>query len=172
MTIQYSQLTKDIIATIKADSSTANKWQNVGSEVRSFYGSELALNEVKAQFIADAIIPALDKKHGEALAKDLPRKGSKEYNELTDSNKALWADANQAKKDARSVADTYFKRIVKYAFPTEKVEGEDAPKVSDTTKDIELLNNLIKRLEKAESRPYDIAQVINNLKVTLALVHE
>ena len=168
--INYSQLTKDIIATIKADTNTANKWLNVGSEVRAFYGSELALNEVKAQFIADAIIPALDKKHGEALAKDLPRKGSKEFNELTDSNKALWADANQAKKDARSVADTYFKRIVKYAFPTEKVESEDAPKASDTTKDIELLNNLIKRLEKAESRPYDIAQVINNLKVTLALI--
>ena len=39
-------------------------------------------------------------------------------------------------------------------------------------KDIELLNTFIKRLEKAEARPYDLAQVINNLKVTLALIHE
>ena len=125
-TINYSDLTKEIQATIKADTNTANKWLTVGNDTRSFFGSETALVEVKAQFIADAILPAIDKKHGEALAKDLPRKGSKEYEALTESNKALWEKANQAKKDARSVCDTYFKRIVGYAFP--KAKEESAPR--------------------------------------------
>ena len=79
---------------------------------------------------------------------------------------------NQAKKDARSTLGVYYKRVIKYAFPTEAEESEDKPEVSDVTKDIELINALIKRLEKAESRPYDLAQVINNLKVTQALIHE
>jgi hypothetical protein len=40
--------------------------------------TERTLESVKAQFIADAILPAIDKKHAQALAVDLPRKGSKE----------------------------------------------------------------------------------------------
>jgi phosphoenolpyruvate carboxylase len=170
----YADMVKDIQSAIKSDINTVNKWQTVGNEVSGFFGSESALLEVKAQFIADAIIPALNKTHQEALAKDLPRKGSKEYNEHASTNAnyvELWKDANDAKKDARATAHTYFNRIVSYAFPKEPSESEGST-VSDTTKDIELLNGLIKRLEKAESRPYDLAQVINNLKVTLALIHE
>jgi hypothetical protein len=34
-----------------------------------------------------------------------------------------WELANQAKKDARSTCDTYFKRVAKYAFPPEKKES-------------------------------------------------
>ena len=164
-TINYSDLTKDIIATIKADNSTQNKWQNVGRDTRSFFGSELALTEVKAQFIADAILPAVDKKHSEALAKDLPRKGSKEYEALTESNKALWATATQAKKDARSVCDTYFKRIVGYAFPTEKDEEEKAPRTLKTRCNEEL-TALIKAVEKAENCEFDAVaflKLANNL---------
>jgi hypothetical protein len=56
------------------------------------------LESVKAQFIADAILPAMDKKHAQALAVDLPRKGSKDYNELSQANQAKWETANQAKK--------------------------------------------------------------------------
>jgi len=173
MTIQYSDLIKDIHATIKADSNAQNKWVKTGDEVAEFYGSQHALDEVKAQFMADAILPAIDKKHGEALAKDIPRKNSKEFNALDSNGVALWESINQAKKDARSVVSTYYKRILKYAFGSDdKTEGDEVAKPSDTTKDIEILNNFIKRLEKSENRPYDVAQVINNLKVTLPLIHE
>jgi hypothetical protein len=82
------------------------------------------LESVKAQFIADAILPAMDKKHAQALAVDLPRKGSKDYNELSQANQAKWETANQAKKDARSVADTYFSRVLGYAFPKPKAESK------------------------------------------------
>jgi hypothetical protein len=169
MTINYSEMVKDIIVTIKADNSTQNKWLQVGSEVRAFYGSEVALSEVKAQFIADAIIPALDKKHGEALAKDLPRKGSKEYEALTESNKALWDKSNQAKKDARSVADTYFKRITKYAFPSEK--AETTPRTLKTRCNEEL-TALIKAVEKAEDCPFDAVAFIKMANDLLTVVNK
>ena len=125
-TINYSDMVKDIIGTIKADNSTQNKWVQVGNEVRAFYGTELALSEVKAQFIADAILPALDKKYGEALAKDLPRKGSKEFNENVAKDPSYqdkWQQADKAKRDARATVGTFYNRIKNYAFPPEKKES-------------------------------------------------
>jgi hypothetical protein len=171
-TTNYSDLIKLVKKSLVSADNAESALQSMGKEVLAFYGSESALNEVKAQFCADAILPILKPKHAEALAKDIPRKGSKEFNALDQSGLALWEAVNQAKKDARSTLGVYFKRVIKYAFPAEKEEAEEKSEVSDTTKDIEMLNNLIKRLEKAEGRPYDLAQVINNLKVTQALIHE
>ena len=168
-TINYSDMVKDIIGTIKADNSTQNKWVQVGNEVRAFYGTELALSEVKAQFIADAILPALDKKYGEALAKDLPRKGSKEFNALTESNQALWEKSKQAKKDARSVCDTYFKRIVKYAFPTEKAES--TPRTLKTRCNEEL-TSLIKAVEKAEECEFNAVEFLKLANQLLTVVNK
>jgi hypothetical protein len=172
MTTNYADLIQLVKTALKDSDKAESTLKKMGKNVAEFYGSESALNEVKAQFMADAILPVIDKRHAEALAKDIPRKGSKEYNALGESGLALWESVNQAKKDARSTIGVYFKRVISYAFPSEKTEGEEKAQVSDVTKDIELLNGLIKRLEKAESRPYDLAQVINNLKVTLALIHE
>jgi hypothetical protein len=171
MTTQYADLIKLVKKSLVSADNAESSLQTMGKEVALFYGSESALNEVKAQFMADAILPIIKPKHAEALNKDIPRKGSKEFNALDVSGLALWESVNQAKKDARSTLNTYFKRVIKYAFPSEN-EAEEKAQVSDVTKDIELLNGLIKRLEKAEGRPYDLAQVINNLKVTLALIHE
>ena len=87
---------------------------------------EKALDEVKAQFCADAILPAIDKRHSESLAKDLPRKGSKEFNDLISKDSgysAKWELANQAKKDARATVGTLYNRIKSYAFPSEKKES-------------------------------------------------
>ena len=167
----YQDLISLVKSALKDSDKAQSSLQKMGSKVAEFYGSESALNEVKAQFCADAILPLIDKRHAEALAKDIPRKGSKEYNAYDQSALALWESVNQAKKDARSTIGVYYKRVIKYAFPAEESE-EEKPSVSDVTKDIELLNAFIKRLEKAEARPYDLAQVINNCKVTLALIHE
>ena len=172
MTINYSEMVKDIQATIKSDINAVNKWQNVGSEVRAFYGSETALNEVKAQFIADAIIPALDKKHSDALAKDLPRKGSKEFNEKAESDKGYadkWSSANQAKKDARAVAHTYFSRIVSYAFPKEKQQAE--PRTLKTRINEEV-TALIKACEKSEGAEFDLLAVIAKFNEVLSAVNK
>jgi hypothetical protein len=107
---------------IKADSEVGNKWVKAGEEVFTFFGSEKALDEVKAQFIADCILPAVDKRHAEALGKDIPRKGSKEFNALSPADVAKWELVNQGKKDARAICGTYYNRVKGYAFEKEKKE--------------------------------------------------
>jgi len=119
MSANYSLVVNSVKSAIKSDSEVQHKWVKAGSEVVAFFGSEKALDEVKAQFIADCILPALDKKHAESLAKDLPRKGSKEFNALPDSEKTKWELANQAKKDARATCNTYYNRVKSYAFEKE-----------------------------------------------------
>jgi hypothetical protein len=140
MSANYQLVVTSVKTAIKTDSDTQNKWVKAGCEVGEFFQSAKALEEVKAQFIADAILPALDKKHSEALGKDLPRKGSKEFIENTQKDAGYsdkWEIANQAKKDARSTCDTYFKRVLKYAFPKPSVESTKKSFVERITKLIE-----------------------------------
>jgi hypothetical protein len=108
---------------VSGDILTVNKWENAGIEVAKVYPSAKSLDEVKAQFVVDCIIPALPNKYVVALALDLPRKGSKAHNELVSKDggyMAKWEMANQAKKDARSIAGTYYNRVKSYAFPEKK----------------------------------------------------
>ena len=165
--MEYSTTIKAVIAAVSNELTGVNKWQTAGQAVREFYGSEAALTEVKAQFIADAIMPALDKKHIAALSLDIPRKGSKEYNEMSDANRAKWESANQAKKDARAVAHTMFARVVKYAFPTEK--GETIPKTLETRL-IDLIGDAIGKVEKAEDPEFDAVKVLTHLRAAMTVI--
>ena len=165
--MKYETLVKNVIDAIKNDINTVNKWQIVGSGAREFFGSEAALLEIKAQFIADAVLPALDKKHAAALAVELPRKGSKEYNALDAAGVEKWKVQNQAKKDARSTADTMFARVVKYAFPAEKVESETETKTTKT-KIVNLINDAIGKAEKDTTPDYDAVVLIQQLRAALA----
>ena len=165
--MKYEILVKNVIDAIRNDINTVNKWQIVGSGAREFFGSEAALLEIKAQFIADAVLPALDKKHAAALAIELPRKGSKEYNALDAAGVEKWKVQNQAKKDARSTADTMFARVVKYAFPTEKTETETETKTTKT-KIVNLINDAIGKAEKDTAPDYDAVVLIQQLRAALA----
>ena len=165
--IKYTEVVRTVSAAVSGDIAQSNKWQNAGENVRKFYGTETALNEVKAQFIADAILPAIDKRHAAALAVDLPRKGSKEYNALSDANRAKWDAANQAKKDARAVAHTMFSRVVSYAFPREK--GEQSV-TTLKTRFATAIADLIKKGEKAEDADFDMVATLGHLKAALAIV--
>jgi hypothetical protein len=119
----YLDLVVSVKSALKSVEQSETKLQTMGAEVLDFFKTEAAMDEVKAQFIADAILPVIKKHHAEALAKDLPRKGSKEYNENI-AKDASYADkfelANQAKKDARSTLNTYYNRVKSYAFPKDK----------------------------------------------------
>jgi hypothetical protein len=122
----YLEVVNSVKSTLKSVEQTESKLQTMGSDVLAFFQTEKAMDEVKAQFIADAILPVIKKHHAEALAKDLPRKGSKEYMEQV-SRDAKYHEkfeiANQAKKDARSTLNTYYNRVKSYAFPKDKVES-------------------------------------------------
>ena len=140
MSANYSEVISSVKSAVDFDNKTKNKWVKAGESVAEFFQSAKALEEVKAQFIADAILPALDKKHSESLSKDLPRKGSKEFIENTQKDLGYadkWEVANQAKKDARSTCDTYFKRVLSYAFPKPVNESSKKSFVERITKLIE-----------------------------------
>ena len=164
--IKYTEVIRTVSAAVSGDIAQSNKWQSAGENVRGFYGTEAALTEVKAQFIADAILPAIDKRHAAALNVELPRKGSKEYNALSDANRAKWDAANQAKKDARAVAHTMFARVVSYAFPKEK---EASTPRTLKTRFCEDIAALIKAGEKAEDAEFDMVSVLNHLRAALAV---
>jgi hypothetical protein len=157
-TLSVEAVNQAVRQAVDADNKAKGKWQAAGQAVSGFYMTAENLEAVKAQFIADAILPALDKKHAQALAVDLPRKGSKEHNELSEANRVKWEAANQAKKDARATCSTYFTRVVSYAFPKDKTEAESVPK-SIEVKFNEALTNLIKACEKAENASFDVVAV-------------
>jgi len=166
----YSIVTKAVTDAIKGTLTADNKWETAGKNVRDFFGTETAITEVKAQFIADAIIPALNPIHAKALAKELPRKGSADYVAFVGAHGATaWDNANTAKKDARAIAHTMFSRVVSYAFP--KAKTESAPKTLET-KLIDLINDAVGKCEKAEAATFDVSETIKHLKAALAVINK
>ena len=170
-TVEYSEVTKAVKSAVSSDIQSAYKWRDAGAMVAAFYGNREALQECRAQFVVDAILPALDKKHAQALNKETVRKGSKDYAALSDAQRIAWEQLNQAKKDARAIAHTMFSRLLGYAFPIEKAESEsDAPAASLESKLAADLAAWIKRLEKTETSPFDLPKVSAGLKSVLSLV--
>ena len=163
----YQEAVKTTTAAVSGALSAEDKWQTAGLNVREFFGTEAAIQEVKAQFTADAIIPALKKKHAEALAIDLPRKNSKEYNALDASGVARWQAVDEAKKKARATAATMFNRIVGYAFPKEKAVGETK---TLKTRLVKTLSDAIGNIEKAESPDFDAIQALVHLRAAVAVI--
>jgi len=169
-TTSYSAVTKAVTEAVRNDINTVNKWQTAGDIVRGFYGTEGALNEVKAQFIADAILPAIDKRHVAALNKELPRKGSSEYVAFIGAHGVqAWDSAYSAKKDARATAHTMFTRVAKYAWPTEK--AETTPRDLKTRLNEEIAA-LVKACQKAEGATFDVNMTIAALNGALTIINK
>jgi len=170
-TTEYSTVVTNCTNAVRQDINTVNKWQTAGASVAAFFGAESALVEIKAQFIADAILPAIDKRHAKALNIELPRKNGKEFTALDAQGREAWETANQAKKDARATCDTYFSRIVKYAFPKDKAEADTTP-TSLKTKIQETIADLVKKCEKAESADFDLVATLAALNNVLTVVNK
>ena len=166
--VLYTDVVKSVAIAVSNDLGSKNKWSIAGRDVAGFYVSPEALEAVKAQFIADAIMPGLDKKHAAALLIDLPRKGSKEFNELSDVNRLKWDNANQAKKDARSTAHTMFSRIVSYAWPKEPAE-KNPPKTLETRL-LEMLADCAGKIEKAENPAFDPVAALKGIREAMTAI--
>jgi hypothetical protein len=165
----YSTTVEACTNAVRQDINTVNKWETAGQKVRAFFGTETAMLEVKAQFIADAILPAIDKRHVKALNTELPRKNSKEFNALDAGQRDTWEYVYQAKKDARATCDTYFSRIVGYAFPKDKKESEPT---TLKTKIQEGIADFIKKCEKATDADFDIVETAKALQAVLTAVNK
>jgi hypothetical protein len=168
-TTNYTDTVTACTNAVRQDINTVNKWQTAGDYVRAFFGTEAAMLEVKAQFIADAILPAIDKRHAKALSTELVRKNSKEFLAYDAGQRDSWEAANQAKKDARATCDTYFARIVKYAFPKEATPAEAR---TLETRINEEVTALIKACQKADAPSFDVQAVIASLQNVLTVVNK
>lgn len=165
----YSQLCAAVTETVQLSDKTENKWVTVGLKVREFFGSESAIEEVKAQFVTDAILPAIKQDLRLALERNLPRKGSKEFNALSSVEQKAWEVVNQGKKDARATLETYYKRVIKYAFPKDDADKQESA-TSTQTKIADLITQAIKKVEKDESPTYDALGLLASLRASLAFV--
>lgn len=165
----YQEAVKTTTAAVAGALSADDKWHSAGLAVRAFFGTEASIQEVKAQFTADAIVPALKRKHAEALAIDLPRKNSKEYNALDASGVARWQAVDEAKRKARATAATMFNRIVKYAFPSE-TETESGPPKTLKTRLVTMLSEAIGKIEKAENADFDAVQALTHLRAAVSVI--
>jgi predicted ribonuclease toxin of YeeF-YezG toxin-antitoxin module len=164
---EYSAVVAATQAAVSNDITTKGKWEKAGAIAAAFFGTESALTEIKAQYISDAILPALPARHTKALNAELPRKNSEEYKALTDVGRAAWEITNEAKKAARATCDTYFKRVVSYAFPKEKESSETA---TLKTKLAKMLADAIGKCEKAEAPDFDVSATLTGLRAALAAV--
>ena len=167
----YSLAVSESIKAVQTGVKSENQYLRAGDAVLAFFGSEEAIREVKAQFIVDAVIPGLDKKHQSALKIDLVRKNSKEYQAYDANMRHEWHEANEAKKTARSIADIYFNRIVGYAFPKVKAESDSDSTTDLKTKINEAISNLIKKCQKTESANFDVNVTIQALQNVLTTVN-
>jgi hypothetical protein len=159
MSANYIEMVSSVKTAITEDGKLIGKWEKAGENVAEFYQSAKAIEEVKAQFIADAILPAIDKKHSQALAKDIPRLNSKDYKEKCSVDAGYadkWELVNKAKKDARSTCNTYFTRVVNYAFPPEKKESKKKSFV-------EKITALIEEGGKIKECDFDLVKVMGFL---------
>jgi len=109
-------LYKEVIAAVQSDATAKGKWARVGRMVAEAYSDEPALVADKVSFCANAIIPALRPELRDALAADIPRKGTEAY----DIDPAKFDALKALRKDATATRDTLFKTVCNNAWPKER----------------------------------------------------
>lgn len=175
-------------AAVRADASAADGWKKAGEAIRARYASGAgdirtvpeaqraavaALYETgavaaaadKAVIVKYAIVPGLRADLQKAFgADDIPRSNSKEYKGGTDAQRADWDKRYTAKRDADKTANSYFSRLMGYAFPAlpkpkaeasgagdaDKPEAPEAPARSDRERITDWLTECIKAVEKSD----------------------
>jgi hypothetical protein len=152
--VTYTQTIASVTDALKATTSAENKLQQAGENVRAFYVTQEAFREVKKQFEADAIIPALDKKYQSYLKLDIERGDKSEQAETNRKNKAT----------ARGFVASYFSKIENHAFPKEK--AEPTPR-EPSMAFVEDLIKVAKKGQKLESANFNLVKVMAHLNNAL-----
>lgn len=162
---------KDAIGT---EETSKKKWKKVGTEAKKEFASALAFDEVKQAFLDEVIYPAMGDETVRIMKMEIPRKGTKDWNAASQTQQDAWAAFGAAKVTERGKGNSYFSRIRDvYAWPVEKVEGDDKPNARDLkTRFNEELAALIKAAQKAEHPPFDAGMVIGHLESALKYVNK
>ena len=154
---------------VRSDTATQHKWKTAGIAHAAFYVTEDAMKADKKRILAEGILPALDKRIGDALNKDLPRKGSKDYNALDSEGLEKWESAMEAKINARAYANEYLKRLIAHAFPSDSASEPKVPR-DLRTRIMEEIAALVKACQKAEEADFDLMATIASLQNVEAVV--
>lgn len=166
-----SNIKKVVTDAIATETKAERKWLDVGAAVRAEYASEAALNEVRADFLEQVIYPAMGDEAVKVIKAELPRKGTKDWNDAGAAQQAAWTAMNDAKKTVRGKGSVYFGRVVKYAFPSE-TESEPAAKRDLKTRLNEELSALIKACQKSEGETFDVGMVIGHLESAMKYINK
>ena len=166
-----ANIKKAVTDAIATETKAESKWLDVGAAVREVFASEEALNEVRAEFLDQIIYPAMGAEAVKIIRAEIPRKGTKDWNDAGATQQAAWTAINEAKKTVRGKGSVYFGRVVKYAFPSE-VESEPAAKRDLKTRLNEELSALIKACQKSEGETFDVGMVIGHLESALKYVNK
>ena len=166
-----ANIKKVVTDAIATETKAERKWLDVGAAVREEFASEAALNEVRADFLDQVIYPAMGDGAVKIINAVLPRKGTKDWNDASAEQQAVWTTANEAKKMVRGKGSVYFGRVVKYAFPSE-TESEPAAKRDLKTRLNEELSALIKACQKSEGETFDVGMVIGHLESAMKYVNK
>ena len=166
-----ANIKKAIVDAIGCENKAERKWLDAGSAVRAEYTSREALEAVRPQFLAEVIYPAMGDIAVKLINAEIPRKGSKDWNDASAEQQAVWATTNEAKKTVRGKGSVYFGRVMEYAFPEDK-SGEPHAKRDLKTRLNEELAALIKACQKDEGASFDIGPVIGHLEAALKYVNK
>ena len=166
-----SNIKKVVTDAIATESKAERKWLDVGAAIRDAFASEAALNEVRAEFLDTVIYPAMGDEAVKVIKAELPRKGTKDWNDAGATQQAAWTAMNDAKKTVRGKGSVYFGRVVKYAFPSE-AEAEPAAKRDLKTRLNEELSALIKACQKSEGETFDVDMVVGHLESALKYINK
>jgi len=166
-----SNIKKVVTDAIATESKAERKWLDVGAAIRDAFASEAALNEVRAEFLDTVIYPAMGDEAVKVIKAELPRKGTKDWNDAGATQQAAWTAMNDAKKTVRGKGSVYFGRVVKYAFPSE-AEAEPAAKRDLKTRLNEELSALIKACQKSEGETFDVGMVVGHLESALKYINK
>ncbi|MDE2057135.1 MAG: hypothetical protein KGI88_07925 [Betaproteobacteria bacterium] len=168
--INFSGIVTAVKNAVSGSEKVEHAWKSAGEMVAQFYGTREAFEEVKTQFIADAIITAFSADERALVKLDLPRakKGVPDMHETT----------RKARKAVIDKAGKYFGRIATYAFgKVEKSEGEtegeteSAGEVTQVTKWQKALTTMLGQVEKAEGvEGVDLIKFHAQLKQALSIL--
>jgi hypothetical protein len=153
-TANYSQVVSATTDALKATTSAEFKLKQAGEFVAAFYITREAFREVKRQFEADAIIPALDKKLQAYLKLEIERGDKSEQANINRENKAT----------ARGTVAAYFNKIENHAFPKPKAEA--TPR-EPSLAFVEDLIKVAKKGQKLEAAQFNLVKVMAHLNAAL-----
>ncbi len=163
-------------AAIDATNKAEGKWAALKVPVAKHYATREGFVAVRAQFITDYILPNMGTdattgmKCADLMALDLPRKGTKPYNQKVAEN-AAYEKEHAALRAARIIvnakAGEYCTRVENYTFGNVDKPADSTPQTPETkqAKLLKAVSALLEKVQKDEAPTYNHKEVVRGLQI-------